>query len=215
LGAWRFEEVAVFYGVVNIAFALAEGIGRGFDIFPGLVRGGQFDRMLLRPRSAALQVAAQELQLMRLGRLLQGVIVLAWGMHAVGVPWAAWRVALLLFTVIGGACMFYGLFIIQATLSFWTVETLELINTMTYGGVETAQYPVTIYQPWFRRFFTFVIPLACISYFPLMAVLGREDSVCGTARWFQAASPCMGIAFIAVALCAWRFGVRKYCSTGS
>jgi len=68
LGVWRLPEVALFYGLVNVAFALAESVGRGFDLFPGMVKGGQFDRLLLRPRSTALQVAACELQLMRVGR---------------------------------------------------------------------------------------------------------------------------------------------------
>ena len=48
---------------------------------------------------------------------------------------------------------------LQATLAFWTTETLEIVNTVSYGGVETAQYPLSIYRPWFRHFFTFVVPL--------------------------------------------------------
>ena len=30
-----------------------------------------------------------------------------------------------------------------------------MMNTLTYGGVETTQYPINIYRPWFRNFFTF------------------------------------------------------------
>ena len=30
---WRIYEVLMFYGIVNIAFAVAEGMARGFDIF--------------------------------------------------------------------------------------------------------------------------------------------------------------------------------------
>ena len=57
----------------------------------------------------------------------------------------------------GGVCLFYALFVIQATICFWTIESLELMNTMTYGGVESAQYPLVIYGRWFRGFFTFII----------------------------------------------------------
>ncbi|HZP82029.1 MAG TPA: ABC-2 family transporter protein, partial [Chthonomonadaceae bacterium] len=72
LRGWTLPEVALFYGIANVAFALAEGFGRGFDTFANLVKSGDFDRLLLRPRDTAFQVAAQELQLMRVGRLLQG-----------------------------------------------------------------------------------------------------------------------------------------------
>ncbi|KKK77007.1 hypothetical protein LCGC14_2857910, partial [marine sediment metagenome] len=94
LGGWTLPEVAMFYGIINVAFALAEGVGRGFDIFPGLVKGGGFDRMLLRPRSTVLQVAAQEVQLMRIGRFSQGMIVLLWAASALNVQWTFGRISL-------------------------------------------------------------------------------------------------------------------------
>ncbi len=215
LEGWSLEEVALFYGLVHVAFAIAEGAGRGFDIFPGMVRSGDFDRILLRPRGTIFQVAAQELQLMRLGRLLQGLIVLLWATSALDVVWTMPKIALMLFTITGGVCLFTGLFVIQATWGFWTIESLELMNTMTYGGTETAQYPLSIYREWFRRFFTFIVPLACISYFPAHALLGREDATVGSPLWFQYSAPAIGIIFLIIALQFWRFGVRHYKSTGS
>src|SRR4051794_16066988 len=134
LRGWRLAEVALLYGCVNVAFALADAFARGFDSFPSLVKSGEFDRLLLRPRGTALQVAAQEVVLMRAGRLLQGGLVLGWAAGAVGIAWSPAKVALLSAAVLGAACLFYGLFVLQATFAFWTVETLELMNTVTYGG---------------------------------------------------------------------------------
>jgi ABC-2 type transport system permease protein len=213
LGGWTLPEAALLYGTINVAFALAEGLGRGFDTFPALVKSGDFDRLLLRPRGTAFQVAARELQLMRFGRLLQGAAVLLWAVAAAGVAWTPAKAALLLAAVAGGACIFYGLFILQATLAFWTVETLELMNTVTYGGVETAQYPLTIYRPWFRHFFTFVVPLACANFLPVQAVLGRPDATApALLQWL---APLAGLAFLLVSLQVWKLGVRHYRSTGS
>ena len=94
--------------------------------------------------------------------------------------------------------------------------TQEILKgaVLTYGGVETAQYPLAIYQPGFRRFFTFVVPLGCISYFPAVAILGIEDPL-GSELWMQVAAPLAGYLFFAVSLLAWRFGIRHYTSTGS
>ena len=122
--------------------------------------------------------------------------------------------SLLLFALLGGACLFFALFVLQATLCFWTLEALELMNTMSYGGVESAQYPLVIYGTWFRRFFTFIVPLACVSYFPIVGILDRSDPL-GTAYWFQCLAPAAGIAFLLVIFQAWRFGVSRYTSTGS
>ena len=215
LGRWSLAEVALLYGMVNVAFPISEALARGFDVFgQEFVKTGNFDRVLLRPRSTVLQLAGHEFQIHRVGRLLQGLIVLGIAMWLLPVEWTLWRLALMVFTILSGVVFFYALFIFQAALSFWTVESLEIMNTLTYGGVETAQYPLAIYRPGFRRFFTFVIPLGCISYFPAVAILGIEDPL-GSERWMQVAAPLAGYLFFGASLLAWRFGIRHYTSTGS
>ena len=99
-------------------------------------------------------------------------------------------------------------------MAFWTIESIEIVNCATYGGVETAQYPVSIYRPWFRNVFMFVIPLATINYLPAHAILGRADPL-GSSVLFQWLSPVVGVAFLVVCLQVWRIGVRHYRSTGS
>jgi ABC-2 type transport system permease protein len=214
LRGWTLPEIALFYGIVNVAFAITEGIGRGFDTFPNLVKTGDFDRLLLRPRSTALQVAAQDWQLMRIGRLLQALVVLGWAITALPVVWSPARILLLAAVIGGGVCLFYGLFIFQATLSFWTIESLEIMNTVTYGGTETGQYPLTIYRPWFRLFFTFIVPLAFMNYIPASAILPRAD-LQGVPAWLAWLAPLAGLLFLFVSLQVWKFGVRHYTSTGS
>lgn len=211
---WNLAEVAVFYGFVNISFAFADAFARGFDMFGAMVKSGDFDRVLLRPRSTVLQLAGQELTLRRIGRLLQGAAVLAWGCHALGLTLTPERLALALLLMSGTMALFSGLVVVQATMAFWTVETLELMNSFTYGGVQAAQYPMSIYGKWLRRFFTFVIPLAATSYFPVVAFLGRNDPL-GTPAWLAWVTPLAGFAFLALALRLWQFGVRHYTSTGS
>lgn len=214
LRGWTLPEAGLLYGIVSLAFASAESAARGFDLFPNMVKSGDFDRLLVRPRSTVLQLLGQEFQLMRVGRFAQGLIVLLWSAGKLGAIWTPAKVVLVISSVFGGTCMFAGLFVLQATIAFWTIESLEMMNTMTYGGVETAQFPLSIYAPWFRRFFTFVVPLACINFFPAMAILGRAESsgIPIAACWL---APLVGGLFLLVALQAWKVGVRHYRSTGS
>ena len=197
-----------------IAFALCDAFSRGFDQFASTVKSGDFDRLLLRPRSTALQLAGQELTLKRIGRLIQGLVVLLWASHALDLAWTPDKLLLALLTVLGGACLFYGLIVLQATLAFWTTESLEIFSTVTYGGVETAQYPLAIYRAWFRRFFTYVIPLACVSYYPALGILERPDPL-GSGPLFQWLAPTVGLLFFVICLQVWQVGVRHYRSTGS
>ncbi len=211
---WTLAQIGFFYGTISIAFALAEALGRGFDSFDRIVKSGDFDRLLLRPQNTAFQVAAAELQLMRIGRFAVGLCVLWWSLERLGIPWNPLKISLLCFTIFGGLCLFYGLFVLQATIAFWTIESLELINIVTYGGVETAQYPLTIYPDWFRRFFTYLVPFACINYIPLGLLLSsrRIDLLADVGGIL---APGVGVLFLMAMLQFWKFGVRHYCSTGS
>jgi ABC-2 type transport system permease protein len=151
---------------------------------------------------------------MRIGRLSQGLVVLIWAGYAGDIHWSFVKILLVLGSIGSGAALFYGLFIIQATLSFWTTETLELMNIVTYGGTETAQYPMTIYKTWFRRFFTVIVPLACVNYFPMLAIFEKTCPL-GSPPWFHWTSPAAGFLFFFVCMGVWNFGVKHYRSTGS
>lgn len=206
-------EVALLYGMTNVSFAIAEMICRGFKIFDQMVKSGDFDRVLLRPRGTAFQVLAQHVDLARIGRLLQALAVLGWALTSLSLWSRGPELALLFATIAGGVCTFAGLFVVQATVAFFTVESLELFAIVTYGGLETAQYPLTIYTEGFRRFFTWVIPLAFLGYVPGLAILGRPERL--GPEWLAWASPAIGVVFLLVCLQGWRIGVRHYRSTGS
>ena len=214
LDEWSLPEVAFFYGVVNIAFSIADAAAYGFDRFGGMVKSGDFDRLLLRPRSTALQLAGQELTLRRVGRLAQGLVIILWASAALDFGWTPEKAALLLGAIAGGAALFMGLVVLQATLAFWTIESLEIFNAVTYGGVQTSQYPLAIYRSWFQKFFIYVVPLATVSYFPSLAIMERPDPL-GSTLLVQYLSPMVGVAFLALSLQVWKLGVRHYQSTGS
>ena len=212
---WTFPQVALFYGIVSTAFSLCDMSARGFEMLgPQFIKTGDFDRVLLRPRSATVQLASFEFGFTSLGRLAQGLFATAlalWLLHpALTVP----KIALLLWAIAGGFALFYGILILQGTLSFWTVESLEIVNTLTYGGIEAAQYPLDIYAAWFRKFLIFVVPMGCTIYFPVAAFLGKSAAT-GLPAWACAAAPVVGFAFLGVAFAAWGRGIAHYTSTGS
>ncbi len=211
---WSFYEIAVFYGTISIAFSINDTMTKGFDKFGELIRAGEFDRYLLRPRNTILQILGYEFTMKRVGRFSQGLAVLLIGATHLHVTWTFWKILVLLWAIFGGVCLFMGLIIIQAAIAFWTTESLEIMNILTYGGVETAQFPMTIYLPWFRKFFTFVVPLACVNYFPVLLILEKPDPL-GSSMIFQAIAPATGLIFLLFSFLFWNLGTRYYASTGS
>jgi len=211
LQGWTFFEVALCFAVIHMAFSLSECFARGFDSFSTLVASGDFDRLLVRPRSTVLQVLGSKFEFTRIGRLLQSVIVLVWACANLAVDWSLLKLMTLLLMVLSGVFIFTGIFILAATMCFWTIQGLEVASIFTDGGREMAQYPLHIYEGWVRRFFTFIIPFGCVNYLPLLFILDRTEG----RDLLYAISPLAGILFIIPCLLIWRFGVRHYRSTGS
>jgi ABC-2 type transport system permease protein len=212
LGSWTLGEAAVFYGMANVGFSVADAICRGFDTFAGQVKSGDFDRVLLRPRSTVLQIAGREFALKRIGRLLQGAAVLAWGLTRCDLT--TYSVVVIPVGLAATAGLFSGLMILQATMAFWTTESLEMMNIVTHGGVQTAQYPLSIYVGGLRKLFMYVVPLGPCLYYPLLIAMGKADPL-GAPWWVGFITPLTAPAFLVIALFAWRAGVRHYTSTGS
>ncbi|WP_035292190.1 ABC-2 family transporter protein [Clostridium sp. KNHs214] len=211
IGGWSLYEVALCYSVIHLAFSLSECFARGFDSFSSLIINGDFDRILVRPRIAMLQVLGSKFEFTRIGRLAQSIIVLFFSLTHLNVYWSPYKIITLILMVISGIFIFTGIFMLGATLCFWTVEGLEVINIFTDGGREMAQYPLSIYKDWVRKFFTFVIPFGTVNYLPLMFIL---DKVEGNNVLYML-TPLFGILFIIPCILIWSFGVKHYKSTGS
>ncbi|MBW5446328.1 hypothetical protein GE107_09680 [Cohnella sp. CFH 77786] len=208
---WTFYEVALCFGVIHMAFSLSECVARGFDSFSALVVSGDFDRLLVRPRGTVVQVLGSKFEFSRVGRLVQSLFVLIWAVTQVQVEWSAAKAVTLLLMVVCGVMIFTGIFILAATMCFWTIQGLEAANIFTDGGREMAQYPLTIYEKGIRIFFTFVIPFGCVNYLPLLYVLDKQEG----SGFLYMLIPLAGALFLLPCLWIWRIGVRRYRSTGS
>lgn len=211
LHGWSVGQVALFYGLVNVEFALAEMVGRGFEAFgEEFLRTGEFDRVLLRPRWTVLQVLGHQFRLRPLARLAQGGAILAIGLATAQVRPALFSLPMLAWTIAGGVAFFLGVLVGQAALSFRTIESLEIANVLTYGGVEAGQYPFDLYARWFRVLMTYVVPLGAISYAPVLAILGRARRPA-----LACLAPAAGFAFLALMLGIWQAAVRRHASNGT
>lgn len=206
---FTFEEVLLAFAVVLMAHALAEILGRGFDRFPRAMGNGEFDRALVRPRSIILQILMSQIDFTRIGRLIQAILVLIYAIPASSIAWSPNKIFILTLMIISGTIIFFALFMLRAALAFFTIEGLEFMNILTYGGREFGRYPFSIYGDNILRFLTFIIPLALFQYYPLLYLLGR------TTNPLNAAAPLLGATFILPTHALFRRALKSYKSTGS
>jgi ABC-2 type transport system permease protein len=216
LGGWSLGEIAFLFGLVEASFGLMDMVFAGFDPanFGRRVRRGTFDQLLLRPVNITMQVFGDDFILRRLGRVAQGVAIFIFALQQLNIHWTPGKVLYFPFVVLGIVMFFGGLFMIGATITFWTVESVEIINIFTYGGCEVISYPMNIYPDLLRSFFTFILPAALLNYYPALYFLDKPDPT-GMPDAMRFLSPIAGMAVLLVALLFWRFGIRHYQSTGT
>lgn len=206
---FTYSEVLLCFSVMLIEFSLAECVARGFDTFPSMVRKGEFDRVMIRPRNEILQVLGSSFELTRFGRMLQAVVMFVYGVVNCGVQWDFFRVLTVIFMLIGGTALFCGIFLIYAALCFYTLDGLEFMNILTDGAREYGKYPVNIYGKRMLQFCTFIVPYALVQYYPLLYLIGRNSNI------MYVFIPLLAVLFLIPCFILWKIGVRHYTSSGS
>ncbi|MBQ2278880.1 MAG: ABC-2 family transporter protein, partial [Clostridia bacterium] len=128
------NEVMLCFAAVLMAFSTAECFARGFDRFAPMLGNGEFDRIMVRPRSVILQVLGSKIEFTRLGRFFQALVMFCVIIPTCGVVWTWDKILTLVLMILGGTVVFTGLFIIYASVCFFTTEGLEFMNIFTDGG---------------------------------------------------------------------------------
>jgi len=211
IGDWTLERILLIYAIAVTSFGLAESFCRGFDYFPfHMIRGGNFDRVLLRPKSLFTQVSASFFHLHRLARAIAGLIIIFWALSRLDIALNIPNAIMLLLALLGGVVTYTGVFVMSSGISVFTIGAMDWIYIFTNASYETTRIPVDHMPRVLRNLFTFFMPMLVISYFPASAIGGWSD-----AYWRGWLALPAGVAFLSAAMLVWKIGVRHYRSTGS
>ena len=202
-------ELYFNFSVVWVGYSLAQFIGRGFDKFSNLVRDGSFDLLLIRPRHLFLQIIGSDMNYEKISRILSTLFLFIYSSTKIIVDFNILKLFVLISILLGSFMMIMSVFIIGASVSFYTIQGIEFINIFTDGTKQLGQYPMGIFNKIVRIVFTFVIPLTLVSFYPIEYLTGRQTFI------GYAFLPLLSIIYIIPALLLFKIGLRKYKSSGS
>ncbi|WP_345036595.1 ABC transporter permease [Streptomyces sannanensis] len=214
LGGYTLPEIAFLYGTAATAFGLADLVMGSMERLGRRVRDGTLDTLLVRPVPVLAQVAADRFALRRLGRIIQGLLVLGYALAVLDIEWTPLRVLTMPLMVVSGAVIFASFFVAGAAFQFWAQDAAEVQNSFTYGGTTLLEYPPTVFAKDLVRGVTFVLPLAFVNWLPALYVLGRPYPL-DVPEWAAFLPPVVAAGCCGLAGLAWRVGLRSYRSTGS
>ena len=214
LNQWMPGDLYFFFGIMSVTFYLTEFLGRGVTgAFPSMVRSGQLDTLLLRPRGVLTQVLCSAIDPRRVACIAVGTAALILGSKMAGVEWTPLKALALTEAILLGVMLVLGLFLIEAVLCIHSVKSVELTNALTYGGRSACQYPIDIFPRPLRMLFTVVAPFALTLHVPAAYILGKP--LYGWPAWTAFVTPLAGAAAFWILYAVFQKAMKFYRSTGS
>lgn len=217
IGGWGFYPAAMVFGFFFLLKAVLDGM-----INPSLVaavdqiRKGTLDFLLLKPVDAQLLVSTARLEPWHAINAGAAIFIIAGAAieHAHAIGWhpgagsvlASIGAAAALFIV--GVAVLYALWILVVCAAFYVVR-IDNLSYLLMSLFDFARWPRAVFKGAAHVLFTYVIPLAVMTSFPVDALLGRL-------RLHEALSALVGaILLLAISRLIWRRSLARYTSASS
>lgn len=209
VAGWGFAPALVVMGLFTVMRGVLEGaINPSLLAVVERIRTGSFDYTLLKPADAQFLVSTARFEPWRAVDVLAGLTIIGYAFHRLGRAPGPGELATGLVLVTAAVAVMYSLWILIVAAAFWVVR-LDNLSFLLGAVFDAARWPIQIFRGAWRIIFTFVIPLALMTSYPAMALLGRLSAA--------TAAACLGgaAAFFLLSRTVWSLAIRSYTSASS
>jgi ABC-2 type transport system permease protein len=172
------------------------------------IRKGTLDFVLLKPADAQFLVSTSRFAPWRAADVLGGLALFGIAFHRMGRVPAPGAVAASALLFASATLVLYSLWILVVSAAFFVVR-VDNLSFLFVSIYDAARWPVDVFRGLLRFVFTFVVPLALMTTYPALALLGKLD-----AR-HAAEALGMSLLFAVVARAAWLRSIGHYTSASS
>jgi len=209
VAGWTESQVVV----LTITFGLFESF-LWFFVYPSvlnfskMIRRGDLDTLLVKPVNTRFAVSFSIFEFDNYGRFLvmMALLFLSFSRLEATLTLANMISFVLLFFI--GVFIFYCLFFIMATMSFWFTDLWNLEDFLE-SIVDVGRFPTYIFEQGFRLIFFYVLPVAYVATFPTEALMGRPSDLRIIAGLM------LGIILFIISQLFWKFSLKNYTSASS
>jgi ABC-2 type transport system permease protein len=173
VAGWSFPEALLVTGW----FTLLQGILEG-AINPSLtsvvehIRKGTLDFVLLKPADAQFLVSTAKFQPWRATNVLTALVLFWVAFHELGRLPSLAGLAMSAALLATSSLLLYSLWILTVSAAFYVVRVDNL--TFLFNSIfDAARWPSSVFRGTLSFVFTFVIPLALMTTYPALAMLGK------------------------------------------
>lgn len=210
VAGWSLWNILIMYGLATIATGLRELFCDGFWSLRSKVNTGEFDRVLVRPVSPALQSATALVSIHGFGGVILGSTLLNMGISRSDVTFHWWTLPYIVLVIIAGTVMIAAISMAINLTGFWEPSAQSALPTMMALFIDFAKFPIDIYNAVLRVVITVFLPYAFVSYFPALVILDRDSQW----KWLGFATPLATIWMLLATSWLWSKALNRYQGVG-
>jgi ABC-2 type transport system permease protein len=209
VAGWTFEEALVVMGWFTLMKAVLEGaVNPSLAAVVEHIRKGTLDFVLMKPADAQFLVSTAKFEPWRVVDVFSALAIFGWAFHRIGRWPGPADVAQGLLLLGCAALILYSLWILVVSAAFYVVK-IDNLSFLFISIYDAARWPVSVFRGALRFVFTFVVPLALMTTYPALALLGRLDAI-------RAVQAVIGaLAFAAFSRLVWTRSIARYTSASS
>lgn len=206
---WSYYEMLFMYGFSLVAMTPVQCLFDNNWNLRHYVYSGDFIVYCFRPINLFFYYISEVFDIKGLGQLAFGIGTLIYSWDKLGLDVSFLIIVKLILFLLTASIFMIAIMNASAATCFWVMQSgyiMDMVNKLK----DYSKYPITIFNSVFRFIFTFIIPVAFISYYPSLVIL-RPDNV-PILSWI---SPFIGCLFFWLSYKLWMYGAMNYNGTGS
>ncbi len=173
VAGWTFESSLVVMGWFTVMKGILEGaVNPSLTSVVEHIRNGTLDFVMLKPADAQFLVSTAKFEPWRVVDVAGGIAMFAVAFHRMGRLPAAADVGLSILLLACGAATLYSLWILVISAAFFVVK-VDNLSFLFSSLFDAGRWPVSVFRGFWRVFFTVIVPLALMTTYPALALLGR------------------------------------------
>ncbi|MGZ3426038.1 MAG: ABC transporter permease, partial [Polyangia bacterium] len=209
IAGWSLEEAALVTAWFTFLRAILDGaVQPSLQAVVEHIRKGTLDFVLLKPADAQFLVSTARFEVFNFVDATAAVALAVWALNRLHRVPTVGQIATALLLTLAAAALLYALAILVISAAFYVVRLDNLIYLFN-SVFDAARWPSSVFRGVWRVLFTFVVPLALMTTYPALALLGRLEV--GTAvRALGGAA-----LFVLLARAVWKRSIGHYRSASS
>lgn len=204
---WNLDQIVLFQGMLLLWLGTKDLLfGEIYGNMETLIKGGGFDRLLLKPYPALGIIMVDGFYYQGAGTVIAGLVVLLISIKRLALTLSLWQIGAVVVFFCCGIILYMAVIVIYCAIAI-TIVHMGRLSQIFDRLLEFSRYPVEVFAPWVRLIAVVIFPVALWSYFPTQTILNRLSAVALISIF-----SCLLVFFLSIKF--WQLSLNRYTSAG-